>query len=114
VEPVVAAGAGVETPEGDVDAGTPVVDLALDVGVRAAELVEDGSGQRDALRPALSRRADADDALRAVRLDRVQHLVRDLRVRLVPGDLLPFALAALAGTAQRVKNTLTPGEQAAP
>src|SRR3972149_8826861 len=43
-----------------------------------------------------------DDRLRASLLDRVQHRVRDIAQRPVPGDALPLPLAALPGTLARV------------
>ena len=114
VKPVVVAVRRVEASEGDVEARVEVVDLGLDVGGGDAETVEDGAGQDHRLRAALARRADAHDRLGARLLDGVQHGVGDLGQRLVPGDALELALAALARAPQRMEHALLPVEHLAP
>ncbi len=113
LEPVVHTGDRVVLAKGDEQPRREVVDLALDVGVEAAEL-SDERPQGDAAHQAAVGCTVVDDGLRAVALDSVDDGVGDLAERPVPGDPLPLALAALARPLQGVEDAVFGVQHLAP
>ncbi len=91
-EPVVHGGDGVVEPPGQVPAGAEVLELRIAVGGRRPEHVGELTGRKGTHLGCQQR----EDRFRAVVLDGIEDGVGDVGERLVPGDLLELALAALA------------------